>query len=74
LNLADCKPACSRQVLITQEAGIKITPYSRDRWFPATCANFSSLKEHPAGQGLSAPILVLLITYPGGQDKLKIPN
>ncbi len=27
---------------IIQEAGITITPYSRDRRFPAKCANFSS--------------------------------
>jgi len=27
------------QILIIQKAGIAITPFGRDRWFPATCAN-----------------------------------
>jgi len=38
----DCNHDSYRDTL--QEAGIAITPYSRDRWFPATYANFSHLK------------------------------
>ena len=49
MNLADDNPDSYRGII--QEAGITITPCSRDRWFPATCANFSSFKEHPGGHG-----------------------
>jgi len=41
LNLADCNHDSYRDTV--QEAGITITPYSRDRWFPATYTNFSHL-------------------------------
>jgi len=59
LKLADCNPDSYRDTV--QEAGIAITPYSRDRWFPATYANFSSsgyISERTRGITISTPSFV----------------
>jgi len=64
LNLADYNPDSYRGII--QEAGITITPCSRDRWFPATSANSSSPHQISERTGQRAPTLGHLITYPEG--------